>query len=100
MEWQNLRQGKSQSVQDYTTEFRKKANMLGIALNSDETLFKYIGGLHSYLRHTHLLFDENDLDKVYVQATHLEACDKSRDQDPKGKNKMNALVKKEDKKAS
>lgn len=98
MEQQNLRQGKGQSVQDYTTEFRKKANMLGIALNSDETLFKYIGGLHSYLRHKLLLFYANDLDKVCVQATHLEARDKLRDQDPKGKKQVNVITKKEDKK--
>ena len=79
MEWQNLHQGKGQSVQDYTTKFCKKANMLGIALNSDETLLTYIDGLYSYLRHTLLLFDANDLDKVCVQATHLKACDKLRD---------------------
>jgi len=32
-----------------------------------ETLLKYIGGMHSYLRHT------INIDKVSVQATHLEA---------------------------
>ena len=72
--------------------------MLGIALNSDEILFKYTHGLHSYLRNTLLLFDANDLDKICIQATHLEARDKSRDQDPKGRKKMNTLVKKKDKK--
>ena len=72
--------------------------MFGIALNSDEILFKYIGGLHSYLRHTLLLFDVHDLDKVYVQATHLEARDKSKDQDLKGKKQVNAITKKDDKK--
>lgn len=98
MEWQNLCQGKGQSVHNYTTEFRKKANMMGIALNSHEILFKYIGSLHSYLKHTLLLFYANNLDKFCVQATHHEAYDKLRDQDPKGKKQMNALTKKEDKK--
>jgi len=66
--------------------------MLGIALNSDEILFKYISGLHSYLKYKFLLFDANDLDKVCVQATHLEAHDIIRDQDPKGKKKVNTLA--------
>jgi hypothetical protein len=33
---------------------------------------KYIGALHSYFRHTFLFFNPNSLDKVCVQATHLE----------------------------
>lgn len=33
---------------------------------------KYIGGLHSYLRHTILMFNPTMLDEVCVQATHLE----------------------------
>jgi len=46
--------------------------MLGISLNSQETLLKYIGGLNNYLKHTLLMFDPTDLDKFCVQATHLE----------------------------
>jgi hypothetical protein len=42
-------------------------------LSSHETLLKYIGALHSYLRHTILMFNPSNLDEVYVQATHLEA---------------------------
>jgi hypothetical protein len=38
-----------------------------------ETLMKYIGGMHSYLRHTILMFILTKIDKVSVQATHLEA---------------------------
>jgi len=72
MDWQNLHQNKGQSVQEYTTEFQKKAMMLGISLNSQETLLKYIGGLNNYLNHTLLMFDPTNLDKVCVQATHLE----------------------------
>lgn len=60
MEWQNLCQSKGQST------------MLGISLNSQDTLLKYIGGLNNYLKHTLLMFDPSDLDKVCVQATHLE----------------------------
>jgi hypothetical protein len=28
--------------------------------------------MHSYLRHTILMFNPTNIDKVYVQATHLE----------------------------
>lgn len=72
--------------------------MLGIALNSNEILFKYIGGLHSYLRHTLLIFDAKKLDKVYVQATNLEAHDRLKDQYPKGKKQVTTLTRKDDKK--
>ena len=51
MDWQNFRQAKGQNVKSYTQEFRKKALILGIDLSSQDTLLKYIGGLHSYLRH-------------------------------------------------
>ena len=37
MEWQYLRQGKEQSVQSFTEEFRKKALALNISLDSQET---------------------------------------------------------------
>ena len=72
MSWQTLRQLKGKSVQGYTQEFRKKAMILGISLDSLETLLKYIGGLHSYMRHTILMFNPTSIDEVSVQATHLE----------------------------
>jgi hypothetical protein len=77
MNWQNFRQLKGQNVQDYTQEFRKRSLMLGVDLQSQDTLLKYIGGLHSYLRHTILMFNPNNLDDVCVQATHLEARGKN-----------------------
>ena len=51
--------------------------MLGISLDSPKTLLKYIGGLHSYMRHTILMFNPTSIDEVYVQATHLEARGKN-----------------------
>ena len=71
MSWKTLRQLKGKSVQIYTQEFHKRALTLGISLDSPETLLKYIGGLHSYLRHTILMFNPTSLDDVSVQATHL-----------------------------
>ena len=47
MNWKCFRQLKGQSVQDYTQEFRRRALLLGIDLHSQDTLLKYIGGLHN-----------------------------------------------------
>jgi len=77
MSWQTLGQLKGQSVQSCTEEFCKRALTLGISLDSPETLLKYIGGLHSYLRHTIIIFNPTSLDDVSVQATHLEARGKN-----------------------
>ena len=77
MIWHNYRLFKGQSVQDYTQEFRKMSLMLVVDFQSQDTLLKYIGGLHSYLRHTILMFNPNNLDDVCVQATHLEARQKN-----------------------
>jgi hypothetical protein len=110
MEWQNFRQAKGQNVQSFTQEFRRRALVLGVDLSSQETLLKYIGALHSYLRHIILMFNPTNLDEVFVQATHLEArgrndthegFKKTYIQGDKGKKKFkgngrkNAIVKKE-----
>jgi hypothetical protein len=43
---------------------------------------KYIGTLHSYIRHTFLLFNPTSLEEVCVQATHLENKGKHVQEDP------------------
>jgi hypothetical protein len=73
IEWHHLRQGKGKNIQAYTREFKKKALSLGIPLYMHEIFLKYIGGMHSYLRHTILMFIHTNIDKVSIQATHLEA---------------------------
>lgn len=87
----------------------KRSLMLGVDLQSHETLLKYIGGLHSYLRHTILIFNPNNLNDVCVQVTHLEGRGentleessknpfkgKGKEKDFKGKAKKNASIKKE-----
>ena len=77
MNWQTFRQLKGQNVQDYTQEFRRRALLLGVDLQSQDTLLKYIGGFHNYLQHTILMFNPTSLDEVCVQATHLEARGKN-----------------------
>jgi hypothetical protein len=115
MDWKKFRQAKGKSVQIYTQEFRRRALILGIDLSSQETLLKYIGGLHSYLRHTILMFNPTNLDEVCVQETHLEERGRNEPQEgrkkpfvkgDKGKRKFkgngrnNASVKKEGEKLS
>jgi hypothetical protein len=73
MDWKNFRQAKGQNVQRFTQKFRRRDLVLGVDLSSQETLLKYIGALHSYLRHTILMFNPLNIDEVCVQATHLEA---------------------------
>jgi hypothetical protein len=51
-------------------------------LDSYETLMKYIGTLHSYIRHNFLLFNPTSLDRVCVQDTHLENRGKHVQEDP------------------
>jgi hypothetical protein len=85
MEWKSLRKSKGKTVQSFTEEFRKKDLALNIPLDSYETLMKYIGTLHSYTRHTFLLFNPTNLDEVCVQATHLENRGKHVQEDPKKK---------------
>jgi hypothetical protein len=82
MEWKSLRQSNGKVVQSFTEEFRKKSLALNIPLDSYETLMKYIGTLHSYIRHTFLLFNPTSLDEVCVQATHLEKRGKHVQEDP------------------
>ena len=86
--------------------------MLRVYLQSQDTLLKYIGGLHSYLGHIILMFNPNNLDVVCVQATHYEARGKNtleegsknpfkgkeKEKGFKGKGKKNASIKKEGKK--
>jgi hypothetical protein len=73
MNWKNFGQAKGKDVQSFTQEFRRRALVLGVDLSSQDTLLKYIGALHSYLRHTILMFNHSNLDEVCAQATHLEA---------------------------
>ena len=47
--------------------------ILGIPLYTQETLLRFIGGLHSYLRHTILMFNSTNIDEVCVQSTHIES---------------------------
>ena len=62
-----------EDIQYYTQYFKKKTLAVEFSLHSSETLIKYIAGLHSYLRHTILMFTPTSIDKVSIQATKLKA---------------------------
>jgi hypothetical protein len=71
--WKHLRQGKGKNFQAYTQEFKRKALSLGNPLHTLESLLKYIGGTHSYLCHTILMFNPTNIDEVSIHTTYLEA---------------------------
>ena len=66
-------------------------------MDSPETLLKYIGGLHSYLRHTILMLNPTSLDDVSVQATRREARGKNVAHDV-GKSSKSTEIKNKEKK--
>ena len=45
---------------------------MGIALDSPKVVTKSIGSLHSYIRHSLLLFQPTTIDSASVKAIHLE----------------------------
>ena len=72
--------------------------ILGIYLDSPETLLKYIGGLHNCMRHTILMFSPTSIEEVSVQATHLEARGKKGNPEVGGSSKPIASKNKEKRK--
>lgn len=89
---------KGQSVQSYTQEFKKRALTIGISLESPKTLLKYIGGLHSHLKHTIPMFNSTSLDDALVEATGLEARGKNVHPEVGGSSKYSISKRKEKKK--
>lgn len=81
MNWQYLRQGKGHDVHSFTEGFRKQALNLGIALDAPEVVTKYISSLHSYIRHSLLLFEPTTLDSASVKAIHIESRGKNERED-------------------
>ena len=59
-------------------KFRKQATFLGVSLKDPQNLMKYIGGLHSHLQKTIMLFNPTNIDQVCVHAQYLEEDGKAR----------------------
>ena len=58
-------------MQEYTTEFKKMAIMLGIPPKNPDVLLKYLGGLHCHLHEQIMLFKPKSVDETCVQAQYL-----------------------------
>lgn len=59
-------------MQNFTKEFRRQALNLRISLDSPYIVTKYIGSLHSYIRHSLLLLERATIDEPSVKAMHVE----------------------------
>jgi hypothetical protein len=66
--WHYFKQRQGQSVQEYTTEFKKMAIMLGISTKNPDVLLKYLGGLHNHLQKQVMLFNPMAIGEACVQA--------------------------------
>lgn len=72
MEWKYLRKGKGQNVQSFNEKFRKQALNVGISLDSPDTVTKYVGVLHSYIKHSLLFFEPTMINASNIKEIHLE----------------------------
>jgi Retrotransposon gag protein len=70
--WHSLRQRRDQSVQDYTTEFRRLAISLGVSLNESSALMKYISGLQQQIGTELRLFPVQDVSSASSIVMTLE----------------------------
>lgn len=59
--WHNLRQQRGQSVQEYTTEFRRLAVTLGISTDNEDVFTKYVVGLHRQIQNELRLHVSEDI---------------------------------------
>jgi ElaB/YqjD/DUF883 family membrane-anchored ribosome-binding protein len=76
--WQYIRQRDDQNVQDYTTEFRRLALVLGVPLENRETLRMYLGGLRDELREEVDLIPLQDIGEACKRATVFERLNRTR----------------------
>ena len=72
--WQNwlFYKQENQGVQDYTTNFRRKALSLGVALNHPETLRKYLAGLRDEIQKEVTLVPIATINAAYKRAVVFE----------------------------
>lgn len=64
--WHYFRQNLGQSLQEYTTEFKKMAIMLGISPKNPNVLLKYLEGLHRHLCEQVMLFKPKSVEEACV----------------------------------
>jgi hypothetical protein len=77
--WHYFRQRQGQSVQEFTTEFRKREIQMGVSLKSPDMLVKYLGALLPHIHRKMMLFRPKTIDEANIQAQYLEG-DKQKQQ--------------------
>ena len=60
-------------MQNFIEELRKQAFNFGISLDLPKTVTKYVGALHSYIKHSLLLFEPTMTNADSVKVIHIES---------------------------
>ncbi|GJX35632.1 hypothetical protein Tco_0247189 [Tanacetum coccineum] len=75
--WHNLRQQRGQSVQEYTTEFRRLAVMLGISTTYEDVFTKYVAGLQRQIQNELRMYSLEDISSASRIAMAIEVKNKN-----------------------
>ncbi|GJT11122.1 hypothetical protein Tco_0858164 [Tanacetum coccineum] len=75
--WHNLRQQRGQSVQEYTTEFRRLAVMLGISTAYENVFTKYVAGLQRQIQNELRMYSLEDISSASRIAMAIEVKSKN-----------------------
>ncbi|GJW16490.1 hypothetical protein Tco_0020623 [Tanacetum coccineum] len=75
--WHNLRQQRGQTVQEYTTDFRRLAVTLGISINNEDVFTKYVAGLPQQIQTEMRLHTTKNISQASSIAMAIELKNKS-----------------------
>ncbi|GJY15489.1 glutamate-rich WD repeat-containing protein 1 [Tanacetum coccineum] len=75
--WHNLRLQRGQTVQEYTTNFRRLAVTLGISTNNEDVFTKYVAGLPQQIQTEMRLHTTKNISKASSIAMAIELKNKS-----------------------
>ncbi|GJR25019.1 hypothetical protein Tco_0973546 [Tanacetum coccineum] len=75
--WHNLRQQREESVQEYTTEFRRLAVMLGISITYEDVFTKYVAGLQRQIQNELRMYSFEDISSARRIAMAIEVNNKN-----------------------
>ncbi|XP_038973019.1 uncharacterized protein LOC120105044 [Phoenix dactylifera] len=78
--WHNLKQRHNQTVQEYTTEFRRLAVTLGISLDNEDVFTKYVAGLHRQIQNEIRLYNATGVSSASGIAMAIELKNKPGEQ--------------------
>ncbi|GJY65212.1 retrotransposon protein, putative, ty1-copia subclass [Tanacetum coccineum] len=75
--WHNLRQQRGQSVQEYTTKFRRLTVMLGISITYENVFTKYVAGLQRQIQNELRMYSFEDISSASRIAMAIEMKNKN-----------------------